>query len=245
MPRRGELCIDPVQQAAACKCLPGVAIARRIAPLSTHLAFILLDSIAAFFVRPLSRCSSSPVAGVFDCSQLRCQTSNQSCPNSTEGALLIERRLRKVSASRGPPTLHSPQKPKPALSLKATGACFHLSLLGPVEAGRPHGGLTGVTELLLPARVDLVGILLEGEEGTLDLLVGLGEPDDTIAQADVAVLSAPPGLPGLLTRWARDGTRLGSIPCGRRRSGSHWSAKFLEEGRRAQGVFQCFMPSHS
>ena len=62
-------------------------------------------------------------------------------------------------------------------------------LLCPVEAGRLHGGLTGVTELLLPARVDLVSILLEGEEGTLDLLVGLGELDDAIAQADVAVLS--------------------------------------------------------
>ena len=69
------------------------------------------------------------------------------------------------------------------------GACIHLGLLGPVEAGRLHGGLAGVAELLLPARVDLVGVLLEGEEGTLDLLVGLGELDDAIAQADVAVLS--------------------------------------------------------
>eukprot|EP00408_Alexandrium_pacificum_P025142 CAMPEP_0171205034 /NCGR_PEP_ID=MMETSP0790-20130122/26344_1 /TAXON_ID=2925 /ORGANISM="Alexandrium catenella, Strain OF101" /LENGTH=118 /DNA_ID=CAMNT_0011670545 /DNA_START=24 /DNA_END=378 /DNA_ORIENTATION=+ len=42
-----------------------------------------------------------------------------------------------------------------------------------VKRGGLHGGLAGVPKLLLPAGVDLVGVLLEGQEGALELLVGL------------------------------------------------------------------------
>ena len=70
--------------------------------------------------------------------------------------------------------------------------------------------------------------------------MGLGELDDAIAQADVAVLSGPPGLPGLLTLAAGDGTRLGSILVaeGATTGGQDHVgvAQVLEEGRQAQGV---------
>ena len=101
------------------------------------------------------------------------------------------------------------------------------STLGPVEGCSLHGGLTGVAKLLLPSRVNLVSILLEGQESTLDLLVGLGILNHTIAQANVAELAGLPLLPGLLTLTARDGTDLGGRPCDRkshrRQSGSRWS----------------------
>ena len=83
--------------------------------------------------------------------------------------------------------------------------------LGPVKGCRLHGGLTSVAQLLLPARVDLVGILLEGQECALDLLMGLGILDHSIAQADVAELASLPLLPGLLTLTAGDGTNLGTV----------------------------------
>ena len=117
---------------------------------------------------------------------------------------------------------------------------IRLGLLGPIEAGRLHGGLARVAELLLPARVDLVGVLLESKESTLDLLVGLGELDDAIAQADVAILSGLPGLPSLLALAAGDGTRLGSILVAERAttgSQDHVGvAQVLEEGWQAQGI---------
>ena len=94
--------------------------------------------------------------------------------------------------------------------------------------------------VLLPARVDLVRIFLEGQEGTLDLLMGLGELDDAIAQADVAVLARPPCLPGLLTLTAGDGTRLGTVlvPEGATTgSQDHVGVtQVLEESRQAQRV---------
>ena len=68
----------------------------------------------------------------------------------------------------------------------------------------------------------------------------LGELDDAIAQADVAVLSGPPGLPGLLTLSAGDGTWLGSILVaeGATTGGQDHVgvAQVFEEGRQAERV---------
>ena len=113
-------------------------------------------------------------------------------------------------------------------------------LLGPVKAGCLHRGLASVAELLLPSRVDLVGVLLEGQEGTLDLLVGLCELDDAVAQADVAVLACLPSLPSLFTLTARNGTRLGAILVSKGAATSGQDhigmAQVLEEGRQAERI---------
>eukprot|EP00438_Fugacium_kawagutii_P012061 Skav228750 [mRNA] locus=scaffold1034:4673:6050:+ [translate_table: standard] len=112
--------------------------------------------------------------------------------------------------------------------------------LGPVKGCSLHRGLTSVAQLLLPARVDLVSILLEGQESTLDLLMGLGILNHTITQADVAELAGLPLLPGLLTLTARDGTNLGSILVTERATTSGQDhvgvSQVLEEGWQAQGV---------
>ena len=97
--------------------------------------------------------------------------------------------------------------------------------LGPIERCRLHGGLTSVAQLLLPARVDLISILLEGQEGTLDLLMGLGILDHSITQADVAKLTSLPLLPGLLTLTARDGTNLGAVLVAKRSTWKQWAFK--------------------
>eukprot|EP00969_Alexandrium_andersonii_P107033 4721106-Alexandrium_andersonii.AAC.1 len=44
----------------------------------------------------------------------------------------------------------------------------------------------GDAELLLPAGADGVGIAREGQEGTLDLVVGLGVLDHALGEAGVA-----------------------------------------------------------
>ena len=66
-------------------------------------------------------------------------------------------------------------------------------------------------QLFFPAWVKLVSFLLESQEGTFDLFVGLSELNDAIAQADVAVIISLPCLPSLLSPSARDGTRLGAV----------------------------------
>merc|ERR1711985_162638 len=55
-------------------------------------------------------------------------------------------------------------------------------LLLPIEGGSLDRRLASVTELLLPSWVDLIGILLESQEGTLKLLVCLGVLDHSIRQ---------------------------------------------------------------
>jgi len=60
------------------------------------------------------------------------------------------------------------------------GSCR--GLLGPVESCGLHGGLIYAAMLCLPARVDLIGILLEGQEGVLDFFKHLGILDDSIDQ---------------------------------------------------------------
>ena len=94
-----------------------------------------------------------------------------------------------------------------------TNKCCCGGSLGPVKGCCLHGGLTSVAQLLLPARVDLVSVLLEGQECALDLLMGLGILNHSIAQADVAELASLPLLPGLLTLTAGDGTNLGTVLC--------------------------------
>ena len=87
---------------------------------------------------------------------------------------------------------------------------------------------------------NLVCILLEGQEGTLDLVVGLGELDQGIAQADVTVLPSLPGLPSLLTLTAGDGTRLGAVLVAEGATASSQDhvgvAQVLEEGRQMKSV---------
>merc|ERR1712054_248800 len=89
------------------------------------------------------------------------------------------------------------------------GCCCCLLL--PVEAGSLDRGLTGVAELLLPSWVDLISILLEREEGALELLVGLGILDDTIGQRHLTVGAGLPLLPSILTLAARDRALLRTI----------------------------------
>merc|ERR1711977_374542 len=54
-----------------------------------------------------------------------------------------------------------------------SSVAFCSSLFHPIEGRGLDGRLAGVAQLLLPARVDLVGVLLEGQESALELLVGL------------------------------------------------------------------------
>mmetsp|Transcript_62305 Transcript_62305/g.163596 ORF Transcript_62305/g.163596 Transcript_62305/m.163596 type:complete len:616 (+) Transcript_62305:129-1976(+) len=114
------------------------------------------------------------------------------------------------------------------------------SLLLPVEAGRLHGGLARVAELLLPARVDLVRILLEGQEGALDILVRLGKLDHAIRQAHVAVGARLPELPGLLTLAAGRGALLRAVLVAEGATAGREDhvrvAQVLEEGREAERV---------
>ena len=70
--------------------------------------------------------------------------------------------------------------------------------------------------------------------------MGLRELNHAVAEADVAILSGLPGLPGLLALSAGDGTRLGSVlvaegatSCGQDHVGV---AQVLEEGWQTQGV---------
>mmetsp|Transcript_78150 Transcript_78150/g.171343 ORF Transcript_78150/g.171343 Transcript_78150/m.171343 type:complete len:728 (+) Transcript_78150:314-2497(+) len=84
-------------------------------------------------------------------------------------------------------------------------------LLLPAEARGLQVGLASVSELLLPARVDLIGIVLEGQESTLQFLVSLRILDHTLAERHVSVLAVLPILPGLLRLAAGDGTRLRTV----------------------------------
>merc|ERR1719414_2207198 len=84
-------------------------------------------------------------------------------------------------------------------------------LLLPVERCCLDGRLPSVSQLLLPAWVDLVRGLLEGEECSLEFLVGLGILDHTIRQAHVSVHASLPKHPCLLTLAAGSGTLLGPV----------------------------------
>merc|ERR1712151_1443127 len=100
-------------------------------------------------------------------------------------------------------------------------------LLLPVEARRLDGGLPGVAELFLPAGVDLVSVLLEGQECAFYLLVRLRVLDDSVREAHVAVGACLPQLPRLFALAARDRTLLRPVlvpegaasPSGSRSSG--------------------------
>merc|ERR1719433_2488254 len=85
------------------------------------------------------------------------------------------------------------------------------SLLLPVERSSLDGRLPSVPKLFLPARVDLVCILLEGEECTLQLFVGLGILNDAVGQTDIAIHASFPEHPCLLALAAGDGSLLGPI----------------------------------
>merc|ERR1711920_473436 len=84
-------------------------------------------------------------------------------------------------------------------SMVALSSWLHSTqlLFLPVEARRLDGGLARVSEFLLPAGVDLVSVLLEGQECTLDLLVRLRVLDDSVREADIAVGACLPQLPRL------------------------------------------------
>merc|ERR1711933_232657 len=113
-------------------------------------------------------------------------------------------------------------------------------LLLPVEAGGLNGGLARVSELLLPARVDLVSVLLEGQESTLDLLVRLRVLDDSVREAHVAVGACLPQLPRLFALAARDRALLRPVlvPEGAAagRQDHVRVAQVLEERRQAERV---------
>merc|ERR1712167_199787 len=114
------------------------------------------------------------------------------------------------------------------------------SLLLPIESGSLHRGLAGVTKLLLPARVDLIGVFLESQEGALELLVCLGILDHAIRQRDLTIGATLPLLPGILALGTRDGTLLWSILVAERattgREDHIGMAQILEEGWQAQRV---------
>merc|ERR1711920_310484 len=113
-------------------------------------------------------------------------------------------------------------------------------LLLPIEAGRLDGGLPGVAELLLPAGVDLVSVLLEGQECALDFLVRLRVLDDSVREAHVAVGACLPQLPRLFALAARDRALLRAVlvPEGAAagRQDHVGVAQILEERRQAERV---------
>mmetsp|Transcript_52714 Transcript_52714/g.146870 ORF Transcript_52714/g.146870 Transcript_52714/m.146870 type:complete len:456 (-) Transcript_52714:597-1964(-) len=113
-------------------------------------------------------------------------------------------------------------------------------LLLPIERRRLHRRLARVTELFLPSRVDLVGVLLEGQERPLDFFVRLRVLDDAVGEADVAVGTSLPQLPRLLALAARRGTLLRPVlvaerppACGQDHVGV---AQVLEERGQPEGV---------
>merc|ERR1719271_819513 len=108
-------------------------------------------------------------------------------------------------------------------------------LLLPVERRGLHRGLARVAELLLPPGVDLVRVLLEGQEGALHLLVGLRELDDAIRERDVAVGARLPQLPRLLALPARSCPLLRTVLVSESATAGRQDhvgvAQVLEEGR--------------
>merc|ERR1719220_910719 len=79
------------------------------------------------------------------------------------------------------------------------------SLLLPVERSSLHGRLPRVAELFLPSGVDLVGVLLECQEGSLQLFMRLGVLNDTIRQAAIAIHASLPKHPRLFALAAGHG----------------------------------------
>merc|ERR1712190_353469 len=79
----------------------------------------------------------------------------------------------------------------PSLCREDCGAC----LLLPVERCSLNRGLARVAELLLPARVDLIRVLLEGQECALDFLMSFCILNDAIAEAHIPVGPCLPELP--------------------------------------------------
>merc|ERR1712060_517646 len=70
-------------------------------------------------------------------------------------------------------------RPRWLLIVKSfTDTAGSASTLLPIEGRRLDGRLASVPQLLLPTRVDLVGVLLEGQERALELLMRLGILDD-------------------------------------------------------------------
>merc|ERR1719387_1159529 len=110
----------------------------------------------------------------------------------------------------------------------------------PVEGRRLHRGLTSVPELLLPPRVDLVGVLLEGQERALHFLVGLRKFDDAVRKRHIAIGAPLPLIPGHLSLCARDGALLRSILVTKRTAASRRDhvrmAKIHEKCRKPQRV---------
>merc|ERR1712061_714362 len=113
-------------------------------------------------------------------------------------------------------------------------------LLLPIEARRLDRRLASISKLLLPARVDLIGVLLECEERALDFFMSLRILDDTVRQADVTIGARLPQLPRLLALAARCGALLGAILVPERTATSCQDnirvAQVLEEGWQPQGV---------
>merc|ERR1719352_1887828 len=118
--------------------------------------------------------------------------------------------------------------------------CRSRCLLLPVKGSGLDRGLASVAQLLLPAWVDLIGILLKRQERTLELLVGLGVLDDTIGQADVAKLTRFPSQPSGLALAARGGALLWAILVSEGAAASSEDnvgvVKVLKEGRQAKCI---------
>merc|ERR1719220_562525 len=79
------------------------------------------------------------------------------------------------------------------------------SLLLPVEGSSLHGRLPRVAKFFLPSGVDLVGVLLECQEGSLQLFMRLGVLNDTIRQAAIAIHASLPKHPRLFALAAGHG----------------------------------------
>ena len=95
-----------------------------------------------------------------------------------------------------------------------------------------------------PDRVDLVGICLDREEGTLDPLTRLGILDDAVGQAHGAVDARPPQRPRLFALTARDGALLWAVLVAEGAAASGHDhvgvAQVLEEGRQSLGSHVAF-----
>merc|ERR1719220_1227534 len=114
------------------------------------------------------------------------------------------------------------------------------SLLLPVEGSSLHGRLPRVAELFLPSGVDLVGVLLECQEGSLQLFMRLGVLNDTIRQAAIAIHASLPKHPRLFALAAGHGPLFWAVfvaECTTTSSQDNVRvAEILEEGREAESV---------
>mmetsp|Transcript_39372 Transcript_39372/g.85997 ORF Transcript_39372/g.85997 Transcript_39372/m.85997 type:complete len:218 (+) Transcript_39372:3-656(+) len=118
--------------------------------------------------------------------------------------------------------------------------CRSGRFLLPIEGCSLDRGLSRVPELFLPAGIDLIRVLLEGQEGALDLLMRLCVLNHAIGKGDIPIDSSLPHDPCCLALAARRGSLLRAVLVAEGSSASRQNhigmTQILEEGRKTQCV---------